>query len=123
MLYTVSQTRLGADCSSYHELLIAKFRHKLKKAEKTTKPFSYDLSQISYDYTVEGMNRFKRLELVDRLPIEVWMEVHNIVQKEVIKIIQRKRSAIRQNGCLRKPYKHLRNEENQKIWRKGNICN
>ena len=91
MLYTVSQTRLGADCSSYHELLIAKFRHKLKKAEKTTKPFSYDLSQISYDYTVEGMNRFKRLELVDRVPEDLWTEIHNTVQGAVTKTIPKKK--------------------------------
>ena len=91
MLYTVSKTRPGADCSSYHELLIAKFRCKFKKAGKTTKPFSYDLCQISYDYTVEGTNRFKRLELVDRVPEDLWTEVCDIIQEAVIKTIAKKK--------------------------------
>ena len=64
-LYTVSKTRPGADCSSDHELLIAKFRFKLKKVEKTTRPFRYDLNQIPYDYTVNVRNRFKGLDLID----------------------------------------------------------
>ena len=67
-LYTVSKTRLGADCSSDHELLIAKFRFKLKKVGKTTRPFRYDVNPIPYDYTVEGGNRFKGLDLTDRMP-------------------------------------------------------
>ena len=58
-LYTVRKTRLGADCGSDHKLLIAKFRLKLKKVGKTTRPFRYDLNQISYDYTVEVMNKLK----------------------------------------------------------------
>ena len=64
-LYTVSKRRLGADCGSDHELLIAKFRLKLKKVEKTTRPLKYDLNQIPYDYTVEVTNRFKRLDFID----------------------------------------------------------
>ena len=60
-LYTVSKTRLGADCGLDHELLIAKFRLKLKKAVETTRPLKYDLNQIPYDYTMEVTNRFKRL--------------------------------------------------------------
>ena len=71
--------RLGADCGSEHELHIAKFRHKLKKVEKTTGPFRYDLNQIPYNYTVEEGNRFKGLYMIDRLPEELWMEVCNIV--------------------------------------------
>ena len=67
-LYTVSKTRLGADCGSDHELLIAKFRLKLKKLEKTTRPLRYELNQIPYDYTVEMRNRFKGLDLIDRVP-------------------------------------------------------
>ena len=63
-----AKTRLGADCGSDHELLIAKFRLKLKKLGKTTRPFRYDLNQIPYDYTVEVRNRFKGLDLIDRLP-------------------------------------------------------
>ena len=60
---------------------------KLKKAGKTTRPFGYDLNKIPYDYTVEGMNRFKGLDLIDRVPEELWMEVHEIVQEAVIKTI------------------------------------
>ena len=76
------------DCSSNHELLIAKFRLKLKKVGKTTRPFRYDLNQLPYDYTVEVTNRFKGL---DTVPEELWMEVHNIVQEAVIKIILEKK--------------------------------
>ena len=65
--------------SSDHELLIAKFRMKLKKVRKTTRPFRYDLNQIPYDYTVEVRNRFKGLDLIDRVPDELWMEVCDIV--------------------------------------------
>ena len=67
-LYTVSKNKTGADCGSDHELLIAKFRLKLKKVGKTTRPFRYDLNKISYDYTVEVTNRFKGLYLIDRVP-------------------------------------------------------
>ena len=77
-LYTVSNTKLGADCGSDHELLIAKFKLKLKKMGKTIRPFRYDLNQIPNDYTVEVRNRFKRLDLVDRVPDELWMEVRDI---------------------------------------------
>ena len=69
------------------ELLIAKFRLKLKKVEKTTRPFRYDLNQIPYDYTVELRNRFKGLDLIDREPDDLWMEVRDIVQETGIKII------------------------------------
>ena len=71
-LYTVSKRRLGADCGSDHELLIAKFRLKLKKVGKTTRPFKYDLNQIPYDYTVEVRNRFKRLDLIECLKNYGW---------------------------------------------------
>ena len=86
-LYTVSKKRPGADCSSDHELLIAKFRLKLKKAGETTRPFRYDLNQIPYDYTVEVRNRFKVLDLIDRVPDELWPEGHDIVQETGIKTI------------------------------------
>ena len=69
----------GADCGSDHELLNAKFRLKLKKVGKTTRPFRYDLNQIPYDYTVEMRNRFKGLHLTDRVPDKLWMEVRDIV--------------------------------------------
>ena len=74
-----AKTRPGADCGSDHELLIAKFRLKLKKVGKTTGPFRYDLNQIPYDYTVEVKNRFKGLDLIDKLPGKLWMEVHDTV--------------------------------------------
>ena len=76
----------------------------MKKVGKTTKPFSYDLNQIPYDYTVEVMNRFKGLDMVDRVPEELWMEVGNTVQEAVIKTIHKKRNAKRQSGCLRRLY-------------------
>ena len=79
------------DRGSVHELLIAKFRLKLKKVEKTTKSFRYDLNQIPYDYTVEVRNRFKGLDLIDKVPDELWMEVHDIVQETGIKTIPKKK--------------------------------
>ena len=82
-----AKTRLEADCGSDHELLIAKFRLKLKKVGKTTRPFRYDLNQIPYEYTVEVRNRFKGLDLIDRVPDELRMEVHDIVQETGIKTI------------------------------------
>ena len=86
-----AKTRLGADCGSDHELFIAKFRLKLKKVGKTTRPLRYDLNQTPHDYTVEVRNRFKGLDLIDRVPDEVWMEVHDIVQETGIKTIPKKK--------------------------------
>ena len=83
----LAKTKLGADCGSDHELLIIKFRLKLKKVGKTTRPLRYDLNQIPYDYTVEMRNRFKSLHLIDRVPDELWNEVHDIVQETGIKTI------------------------------------
>ena len=77
----------------------------MKNVGKTTRPFRYDLNQIPYDYTMEVTNRFKGLDLIDRVPEELWTEVHDIVQKAEIKTIPRKRNAKRPNGCLRRPYK------------------
>ena len=85
------------DCGSHHETLIAKFRLKLNKVGKTTRPFRYDLNQITYDYTVDVTNRFKGLNLIDRVP----EEIHDIVQEAEIKTTPRKRNAKWQNGCLR----------------------
>ena len=89
--YTISKTRLGADCGSDHELLLAKFRLKLKRVGKTTRPFRHDLNQIPYDYTVKVTNRFKGLDLLDRVPEELWTEVCDIVQEAVIKTIPKKK--------------------------------
>ena len=80
-LYTVSKNKTGADCGSDHELLIAKFRLKLKKVGKTTRPFRHDLNQILYDYIVEMTNKLKGLGLIDRVPEELWVEVHNIYRR------------------------------------------
>ena len=74
-----AKTRPGADCGSDHKLLITKFRLKLKKAGKTARPFRYDLNQVPYDYTVEVRNRFKGLDLIDRVPDKLWNEVHDTV--------------------------------------------
>ena len=100
-----AKTRPGADCGSDHELLIAKFRLKLKKVGKTARPFRYDLNKISYHYTVEVTNRFKGLNLIDRVPEELWTEVHDTVQETELRPSPRKRNAKRQNDCLRMPYK------------------
>ena len=86
-----AKTRLEADCASDHELLIPNFRLKLKKVEKTIRQFRFDLNQIPYDYTVEVRSRFKGLDLIDRVPDELWMEVPDIVQETVIKTIPKKK--------------------------------
>ena len=100
-----AKTRPGADCGSDHDLLIAKFRLKLKKVGKTTRPFRYDLNQIPYDYTEEVRNRFKGPDLTDRVPDELWNEVCDILQETGIKSIPKKKKCKKQNGCLRRPYK------------------
>ena len=102
-LYTLGKTRQGADSRSY-ELLIAKFRLKLNKVEKTTRPFRYDLSQIPYDYTVEVTNRFKGLDLIDRVPDELRTKVYDTVQETSSKTIPKKKKCKKQNGYLRRPY-------------------
>ena len=83
--------RPGADYSSDHELLIAKFRLKLKKVGKTTRPYSYDLNHIPYNYTVEVTNRFKGLDLIDRVPKELWIEFHDILQEAMTNTIPKKK--------------------------------
>ena len=77
----------------------------MKKIGKTTRPFRYDLNQILYDYTVEVTNRFKVLDLIDRVPNELWIEVRDTVHEAVIKTIPKKKKCKRQNACLRRPYK------------------
>ena len=86
-LSTSAKTRLGTDCGSDRELLIAKFRLKLKKVGKTTRSFRYDLNQIPYNYTVEVTNRFKGLDLIDKVPEELWTKVCDLVQETGIKTI------------------------------------
>ena len=90
-LYKSAKTRPGADCGSDHQLLIAKFRLKLKKAGKTIRPVRYDLNQIPSEYIVEETNRFKGLDLVNRVPEELWTEVYNTVQEAVNKTIPKKK--------------------------------
>ena len=101
-----TKTRPGADCGSDHELLIAKIRLKLKKVGKTTRSFRYDLTQIPYDYTVEVRNRLEGLDLIEREPEGLWMEVCDIVtlyRRQGSRPSPGKRNAKRQNGCLREP--------------------
>ena len=89
-LYHQQKQDLELNCGSDYELLIAKFRVKLKKVGKTTRPFRYDLNQIPYNYTVEVTNRFKGLYLKDRVPEELWTQVCDTVQEEVINYPQEK---------------------------------
>ena len=93
------------DCGSDHELLIAKFRLKLKKIGETTRPFRYDLNQIPYDYTVEVTNRFKELDLIDRVSEEPWTEVHDIVQETGIKTIPMEKKCKKAKWLSGRPYK------------------
>ena len=104
--YTVrKKKRPAAECGSDHELLIAKFRLKLKKVGKITRPFRYDLNQVPYDSTVEVRNRFKDLDLIDRVHDELWTEIRDIVQETGIKTNPWKINAKKQNDCLGRPYK------------------
>ena len=104
-LYTVSKNKTRADCGSDHELLIAKFRLKLKKVGKTTRLFSYELNQTPYDYTVEVTNRFKGLDLIDRVPDELWTEVHDIVKETGIKTIPMEKKCQKAKWLSGRPYK------------------
>src|SRR5574337_1129765 len=99
-----AKTRPGADCGSDHELLIAKFRLKLKKVGKTTRPFRYDLNQIPYDYTVEVRNRFKGLDLIECL-MNYGLRFVTLYRRQVSRLFPWKRNAKKQNGCLGRPYK------------------
>ena len=100
-----AKTRLGADCGSDHELLIAKYRLKLKKVGKTTRPFRYDLNQIHYDYIVEVKNRFKGLDLIHTVTDELWNEVRDIVQKTGIKTIPMEKKCKKAKWVSGRPYK------------------
>ena len=107
-LYT--KIRPGADCGSDHELLIAKFRLKLKKVRKTIRPFRYDLNQITYNYTVEGTNRFKVLDLIECLK-NYGRRFVTLCRRQLSRPSPRTRNAKRQNGCLRRPYKKQKRRE------------
>ena len=89
----LTKTRPGADCGSDHQPLIAKFRLKLKKVGKTNRPARYNANQIPYDYTVEVTNRIKGLDVVNRVPEELWPEIHNIVLEAANKSIPRKKKS------------------------------
>ena len=110
-LYIVSKTVSGADCGSNHQLLSAKSRLKLKKAGKTTRPFRYDLYQLPYDYTMEVTNRFKKLVLIDRVPEELWMGVHNTVSEAVTKTISKKNNCKKAKWLSKEALKMLRKEK------------
>ena len=105
-LYSQAKTSLGADCGSDHELLITKFRLKLKKAGKTfsSRPFRYDLNQIPYDYTVEVKNRFKGLDLIECL-MNYEQRFVTLYRRQESRLFPRKTNAKKQNGCLGRPYK------------------
>ena len=98
-LYTVSKTRPRADCGTDHDLLTAKFRLKLNQVGKNTRPFKYDLNYLPYDYTVEVRNRFKGPDMIDRVPDELWTEVHDIIQEAGIKNIP-KENKCKMAKCL-----------------------
>ena len=88
-----AKTRPGAARDSDHELLMAKFKLKLRKVGKTTRPFRYDLNQIAYGYTVEVTNRLKGLDLIGRVPEELWMEISDILQEAVSNTIPKKKKS------------------------------
>ena len=113
-----AETKLGSDCGSNQQLFTAKFRFKLKKVRETTRSFRYDINQIPYDYKMEVTNRFKGLDLVDRVPQELWTEFHNTVQEMVSKTIAMKKKCKKAKWLFRRPYKQLRNEEKQKAMEK-----
>ena len=112
-LYTVRKSKTGTNCGSDHEL-IAKFRLKLKKVGKTAGPFRYDLNQIPYNYTVEMTNRFQGLDLINRVPEKLWMEVHVIVQEAVIKTIPKKKKCKKAKWLFEEALQIPRKEEKQK---------
>ena len=104
-----------------HELLIAKFRVKLKKVGKTTRPFRYDLNQIPYDYTVEVRNRFKGLDLIDRVRDELWMAVRDIVQETGIKTIPKEKKCKKAKWLSDKALQIAEKRVSNRQRRKGKI--
>ena len=120
-LYTVTKTRPGADYGSDHEFLIAKFRLKLKKVRKTSRPFRYDLIQIPYDYTVEVRSRFKGLDLIDRVPGELWTEICDIAEDRNQDHLQEKE--MQKAKWLSEEALHsCEKKRNEKQRKKGKIC-
>ena len=113
-LYTVSKERTERLLQLRSKLLIAKFRLKLKKVGKITTPFRYDLNEIPFDYTVEVRNRFKGLDLIDRVPDELWTKVHDTVQETWIKTIPMEKKCKKAvwggltNSCKRREVKKRR---------------
>ena len=116
----LAKTRPEPDCGSDHELLIAKFRFKLKKVRKNTRPFRYDLNQIPYNCTVEVRNRFLT-DRPDRVPDELWMEVCDTVHEKGIKTILKKKKCNKQNGSLRSLTNSYEKKRSKKQRRKGKI--
>ena len=119
--YTVNKTRPGADCGSGHEFFIAKLRLKLKKVGKTTSPFRYDLNQIPYDYTVEVTNRFKGLDLINKVSEELLTEVHDIVQETGIKTIPMEKKRKKAKWLSGEALNSCEKKISEKQRRKGNI--
>ena len=116
-LYTVNKNKTWADCGLYHEILIAKFRLNLKKVRKTTRPFRCDINQILKDYTEEVTNRFKRLDIIDKMPKELWTAVHNVALKAVTKIIPKKKNCKKAKWLSEEPSQIA--EERRKV--KGKV--
>ena len=116
-----AKIRPGADCGSDHEILTAKFRLKLKQVGKSTRPFSNDLSQISNDYTVEVRNRFKGLDLIDRVPDELWTEVRDIIQETGIKTIPKTKKCKKEKWLSKEALQIAVKKTSQNQRRKGKI--
>ena len=116
-----TKTRPGADCGSDHGLPIAKFRLKLKKVGRTTRPFRYDLNQIPYYYTVEVTNRFKGLDLIHRVPEELWTEVRDTVQEAVIKTIPKKKKCEKAKWLSEEALQIAEKKRSERQRRKGKI--
>ena len=114
-----AKTISGADCGLDHELLIAKFRLKLKKVEKITRPFRYDLNQIPYDYTVKVRNRFKGLDLIDRVPDELWMKVRDTVQEIGIKTISMEKKCKKAKWLSEEALQIAVKRREMRRWRRG----